>query len=51
MRNVVLLMFTSLDGVAEEPSDWFFDDGPELFDLIAEVDRRSSRSGHVRLLG
>ena len=37
MRNVVLLMFTSLDGVAEEPSDWFFDDGPELFELIAEV--------------
>src|SRR4029078_4012451 len=21
----------------EEPSDWFFDDGPELFDLIARV--------------
>jgi dihydrofolate reductase len=37
MRSVVLLMFTSLDGVAEEPSDWFFDDGPELFELIAEV--------------
>ena len=37
MRNVVLLMFTSLDGVAEEPSDWSFDDGPELFELIAEV--------------
>lgn len=30
-------MFTSLDGVAEEPSDWFFDDGPEVFDLVAEV--------------
>ena len=37
MRNVVLLHFLSLDGVAEEPSDWFFDDGPELFDLIARV--------------
>jgi dihydrofolate reductase len=37
MRNVVLLQFLSLDGVAEEPSDWFFDDGPELFDLIARV--------------
>jgi dihydrofolate reductase len=37
MRNVVLLQWLSLDGVAEEPSDWFFDDGPELFDLIARV--------------
>jgi dihydrofolate reductase len=37
MRNVVLLQWLSLDGVAEEPSDWFFDDGPELFDLVARV--------------
>ena len=37
MRNVVLLEFLSLDGVAEEPSDWFFDDGPELFELIGRV--------------
>jgi len=37
MRNVVSLLFVSLDGVAEEPSDWFFDDGPELFANIAEV--------------
>ena len=37
MRNVVLMQFLSLDGVAEEPSDWFFDDGPELFALIARV--------------
>ena len=37
MRNVVLLQWLSLDGVAEEPSDWFFDDGRELFDLIARV--------------
>ena len=37
MRNVVLLQFLSLDGVAEEPSDWFFDDGPELFENIARV--------------
>ena len=37
MRNVVLLQFVSLDGVAEEPSDWFFDDGPELFANIARV--------------
>ena len=37
MRNVVVLHWLSLDGVAEEPSDWFFDDGPELFDLIGRV--------------
>lgn len=37
MRNVVLLLFLSLDGVADEPSDWFFDDGPELFALIGRV--------------
>ena len=37
MSNVVLLQFLSLDGVAEEPSDWFFDDGPELFENIARV--------------
>jgi dihydrofolate reductase len=37
MRNVVLLHWVSLDGVAEEPSDWFFDDGPELFDLVGRV--------------
>lgn len=37
MRNVVLYQFLSLDGVAEEPSDWFFDDGPQLFEHIARV--------------
>ena len=37
MRDVVLLHWLSLDGVSEEPSDWFFDDGPELFDLIGRV--------------
>ena len=37
MRDVVFLHFLSLDGVAEEPSDWFFDDGPELFEDIARV--------------
>ena len=37
MRDVVLFHFLSLDGVAEEPSDWFFDDGPELFELIGQV--------------
>jgi dihydrofolate reductase len=37
MRNVVLMQWLSLDGVAEEPSDWFFDDGPELFDLVGRT--------------
>jgi dihydrofolate reductase len=37
MRDVVLLHWLSLDGVAEEPSDWFFDDGPDLFDLVGRV--------------
>jgi dihydrofolate reductase len=37
MRNVVLFEFVSLDGIAEEPSDWFFDDCPELFALVGEV--------------
>ena len=37
MRRIVLVQWLSLDGVAEEPSDWFFDDGPELFDLIGRV--------------
>lgn len=37
MRHVVLFEFLSLDGVAEEPSDWFFDDCPELFELIGRV--------------
>jgi dihydrofolate reductase len=37
MRNVVLMQWLSLDGVAEEPSDWFGDDGPELFALIART--------------
>jgi dihydrofolate reductase len=37
MRSVVLLQWVSLDGVAEEPSDWFFDTGPELFDHVGQV--------------
>ena len=37
MRNVVFIHFISLDGVAEEPSDWFIEDGPELFENIADV--------------
>ena len=37
MRKVVFMHWLSLDGVAEEPSDWFFDDGPELFALVGRV--------------
>src|SRR4029079_4688037 len=37
MRKVVFIQFISLDGVPEEPSDWFIEDGPELFENIAEV--------------
>lgn len=37
MRNVVFVQFISLDGVAEEPSDWFIEDGPELFENIAQI--------------
>lgn len=36
-RRVVMLHWLSLDGVSEEPSDWFTDDGPELFALIGRV--------------
>jgi len=37
MRNVVFFQFISLDGVAEEPGDWFIEDGPELFENIERV--------------
>lgn len=37
MRNLVFLHWLTLDGVAEEPSDWFFDDGPEIFELVGRV--------------
>ena len=32
MRKVVLYQLLSLDGVAEEPSDWMSDGGRELFE-------------------
>ena len=35
-RSVVLYQLLSLDGVAEEPGNWFFDTGPEVF---ANLDR------------
>jgi dihydrofolate reductase len=37
MRDVVLYLFLSLDGVAEEPSDWVIETPPELFAHIARV--------------
>ena len=40
MRKVVLYQLLSLDGVAEEPGDWFFDDGPELFANLAGIIER-----------
>ena len=36
MRRVVLFQLLSLDGVAEEPSDWMFD-SDAIFDNLAEV--------------
>ena len=37
MRKVVLYQLLSLDGVAEEPGDWFFDNGPEMFANLGRV--------------
>jgi len=36
-RNVVLYQLLSLDGVAEEPSDWMSDDGREIFENLGGV--------------
>ena len=40
MRRVVLFHMWSLDGVAEEPSDWLFDVDQAVFDNIAQVIER-----------
>ena len=37
MRDVVLYELLSLDGVAEEPGDWMFDTGDEVFANLAQV--------------
>jgi dihydrofolate reductase len=37
MRKVVLYQLVSLDGVAEEPGDWFFDDSPDVFTNLGRV--------------
>jgi dihydrofolate reductase len=37
MRTVVLYQLLSLDGVAEEPGDWFADDGPEMFEIHGSI--------------
>lgn len=36
-RNVVLYQLLSLDGVAEEPGNWMFDDGPDIVDNLART--------------
>ena len=54
MRTVVLYQLLSLDGVAEEPGDWFADDGPEMFENLGTVigrRRRPARPRYLRLLG
>lgn len=40
MRTVVLYQLLSLDGVAEEPGDWFADAGPEVFENLRTVIER-----------
>ena len=42
MRTVVLYQLLSLDGVAEEPGDWFADDGPEMFENLRTVIERQA---------
>ena len=37
MRKVVLYQLLSLDGVAEEPGDWMFDDSDAIFDNLGQV--------------
>jgi len=37
MRKVVLYQLLSLDGVAEEPSDWVFDSDDAIFDNLGRV--------------
>ena len=37
MRKVVLYQLLSLDGVAEEPSDWMFDADSAIFDNIGDI--------------
>lgn len=37
MRKVVLYQLLSLDGVAEEPGDWFFDTDSAIFENLGQV--------------
>ena len=37
MRKVVLYALQSLDGVAEEPSNWIFDTGDEIFENLGAI--------------
>ena len=40
MRNLVLYELVSVDGVAEEPSDWLFDAGDEVFSNLGRIIER-----------
>ena len=40
MRQLVLYSLISLDGVAEEPGDWFFDAGGEVFENLGRIIKR-----------
>lgn len=37
MRQLVLYSLISLDGVAEEPGNWLFDAGDELFSNLGRI--------------
>jgi dihydrofolate reductase len=37
LRKVVLYQLLSLDGVAEEPGDWYFDSGSEMFTNLGHI--------------
>ena len=39
MRKVVVHMLTSLDGVAEEPSDWMTDFDEPIFSNLSRIIR------------
>jgi len=40
MRNLVLYELVSVDGVAEEPGDWLFDAGDEVFSNLGRIIER-----------
>lgn len=42
MRDLVLYHLTSLDGVAEEPGNWFFNSGDDVFKNLGEIIERQT---------